>query len=63
MAKINPVLSVPVVELSGRNLCQSYAVMRLWARQLSQYDGATDYEKYWVDAMCDIGTDCEFSTS
>lgn len=55
---INPTTSVPVIELNGKILTQSYAILRYFARQLGRYDGETDEEKYWTDAMCDIVIDC-----
>ena len=56
--QMNPATTVPVIELNGRILTQSYAVLRHFARQLGRYDGETDEEKYWADAMCDIVIDC-----
>ncbi|KAK5020098.1 hypothetical protein LTR16_012639, partial [Cryomyces antarcticus] len=39
----------------------SYAILRHFARQLGAYDGETEDEKYWADAMCDIVLDCTFT--
>jgi glutathione S-transferase len=36
---------------------QSYALLRLWARQLGKYDGKNDLERYYVDAITDIASD------
>lgn len=55
---MNPTTSVPVVELNGTILTQSYAILRHFARQLGRYDGETSEEKYWADALCDIVIDC-----
>ncbi|KAF8608248.1 glutathione S-transferase-like protein [Ceratobasidium sp. AG-I] len=57
MSKLNPLKSLPVVELDGAKYSQSYAILRLWARQLGKYDGKTDLEKYYVDAITDIASD------
>jgi len=32
---------------------------RRFARQLGAYDGESEEEKYWVDAMCDLAADCK----
>ena len=58
IAEMNPTGHIPVVELNGRILTQSYAILRHFARQLGKYDGETEEGKYWADAMCDIGIDC-----
>ena len=58
IAQMNPATTIPVVELNGRILTQSYAILRHFARQLGRYDGETEEEKYWADAMCDIVIDC-----
>ncbi|EON67430.1 hypothetical protein W97_06683 [Coniosporium apollinis CBS 100218] len=57
ISDMNPTASVPVIELNGRILTQSYAVLRRMARQLGAYDGETEEEKYWADAMCDVAID------
>ncbi|KAL2351514.1 glutathione S-transferase [Cryomyces antarcticus] len=54
---MNPTATIPVVELNGKILTQSYAILRHFARQLGAYDGETEDEKYWADAMCDIVLD------
>lgn len=59
IAEMNPTGHIPVVELNGRILTQSYPMLRHFARQLGKYDGETEEEKYWADAMCDIGIDCK----
>ena len=48
-----------LVEINGKILTQSYAIVRHFARQLGAYDGKTEDEKYWVDAMCDLASDCK----
>lgn len=58
ISKLNPTSSIPVVELNGAILTQSYAILRKMSRLLGKYDGETEDEKYWVDAMCDIAIDC-----
>ncbi|MCJ1233899.1 hypothetical protein MMC14_001857 [Varicellaria rhodocarpa] len=55
--KKNPVKTLPVVELNGKTLTQSYAILRHIARLLGKYDGETEEEKYWTDVICDIGID------
>lgn len=50
--------------MPGRKiLTQSYAILRHWGRQLGAYDGETEDEKYWADAICDIVIDCKVSCS
>ncbi|KAB5589828.1 hypothetical protein CTheo_6730 [Ceratobasidium theobromae] len=55
--KINPLKSLPAVEMGGTMYTQSYPLLRLWARQLGKYDGKNDLERYYVDAMTDIASD------
>lgn len=55
---LNPTGNVPVVELNGKTLTQSYAILRHFARVLGAYDGKTEEEKFWVDRVCDIAIDC-----
>ncbi|KAL8909667.1 MAG: hypothetical protein Q9171_004938 [Xanthocarpia ochracea] len=57
----NPTANVPILELDGKTLTQSYAILRRFARQLGKYDGETEEEKYWADAMCDIAIDWRYS--
>ncbi|KAI9834917.1 MAG: hypothetical protein M1838_005439 [Thelocarpon superellum] len=57
LGAMNPLCTLPVLELNGRTLMQSYAMLRHFARLLNEYDGTTEEERYWVDAMCDIATD------
>lgn len=57
----NPTKSVPIVELDGKLLTQSYAILRHFARVLGAYDGKTEEEKYFADVICDIVVDCEYS--
>ena len=56
--EMNPNATIPVIELNGKILTQSYAILRHFARQLGKYDGQTEEEKYWADAMCDVAIDC-----
>ena len=58
---MNPNATVPVIELNRTILTQSYAILRHFARQLEKYDGQTEDEKYWADAMCDIAFTVRFS--
>ncbi|KAI4278233.1 MAG: hypothetical protein LQ337_001174 [Flavoplaca oasis] len=57
IAEKNPTATVPIVEINGKILTQSYAILRHFARLLGKYDGETEEEKYWADAMCDIAID------
>lgn len=59
LRKMNPASTVPILELNGKILTQSYALLRHFSRILDQYDGKTEDEKYWVDAMCDLAADCK----
>lgn len=58
ISELNPTGNIPVIELNGKILTQSYAILRHFARLLGNYDGKTEEEKYWADAMCDIAIDC-----
>ena len=58
---MNPVKKLPIVELNGEILTQSYAILRHFARLLGAYEGDDEEEQYWTDAMCDIATDCTWS--
>lgn len=59
----NPAGHIPVVEFEvdgeKRVLMQSYAMARYFGRVLGKYDGETEEERYWADALCDIIIDCE----
>ena len=56
---MNPCGNIPIIEMpNGKILTQSYAILRHWARCMGAYDGKTEDEKYWVDAICDIVIDC-----
>ncbi|CAE7083318.1 unnamed protein product [Rhizoctonia solani] len=55
--KLNPLKSLPVVEVGDAKYIQSYAILRLFARQLGKYDGKNDQERYYVDAVNDIASD------
>ncbi|ESZ95824.1 hypothetical protein SBOR_3766 [Sclerotinia borealis F-4128] len=58
LAKLNPTGNIPVVVMpDGKVLQQSYAIIRHWSRMLGAYDGKTEDEKYWADAICDIVVD------
>lgn len=59
LVELNPVKTIPVVKLNGKNLTQSYAILRYFAKLLKSYDGKTPEEQYWVDALCDIASDCK----
>ena len=51
---LNPTGNVPVVELNGQIMTQSYAIIRHFSRVLGNaYDGDTEDEMFWVDRMCD----------
>ena len=58
ISEMNPTKTIPVIELNGKILTQSYAIIRHFGRLLGKYDGETEDEKYWADAMCDIAIDC-----
>lgn len=57
LVKLNPTQTIPVLELNGRILTQSYAILRHFARLLGKYEGQAEDEIYWADAMCDIVAD------
>ncbi|KAJ1306186.1 hypothetical protein OPQ81_010895 [Rhizoctonia solani] len=57
ITKLNPLKSLPVVEIGDAKYAQSYAMLRLFARQLGKYDGKNDLERYYVDAINDIASD------
>ncbi|KAL2065414.1 hypothetical protein VTL71DRAFT_3084 [Oculimacula yallundae] len=58
IAEMNPTGNIPIIEMpNGKILTQSYAILRHWGRQMGGYDGKTEDEKYWVDAICDIVVD------
>lgn len=59
LVELNPVKTIPVVKLNEKNLTQSYAILRYFAKLLKSYDGKTPEEQYWVDALCDIASDCK----
>ncbi|CAE6529975.1 unnamed protein product [Rhizoctonia solani] len=54
---LNPLKSLPVLEVGGAKYFQSYAILRLLARKLGKYDGKNDEERYYVDAINDIASD------
>ncbi|CAE6476801.1 unnamed protein product [Rhizoctonia solani] len=57
ISQLNPLKSLPVVEIGSAKYIQSYAILRLFARQLGRYDGKDDLERYYVDAINDIASD------
>lgn len=57
LGSMNPLKAVPVVELNGKILVQSYPTLRFLARTLGAYDGTTSEEMYVVDQICDLGID------
>lgn len=61
LAGMNPLQAVPIVELNGQILTQSYAILRSWSRQLGMYEGVGEGERYFVDVVCDLGADCDYS--
>ena len=58
IAPLNPTSNIPIVELNGKILTQSYPTLRHFAGILGKYDGASEEEKYFVDVICDIVADC-----
>ena len=54
---MNPAAKVPILELNGKILTQSYAILRYLARLLHECDGQSAYERYLVDALCDVVID------
>ena len=60
LADLNPTTTVPVLELNGRRLTQSYPILRHLARLLGKYDGQTEEAKYFADLVCDIVIDCGY---
>lgn len=59
LQEMNPASTMPILELQGKAWTQSYALLRHFSRVLGKYDGRTEEEKYWVDAMCDLAADCK----
>jgi glutathione S-transferase len=56
---LNPMATLPVVELNGKVLTGSYPMLRRFSRLLGgMYDGETEEEKYFVDVICDLVVDC-----
>lgn len=62
IGQMNPLKTLPIVELNGKILTQSYAILRHMARLLGSYEGENEDEKYWTDVICDIGVDCMLPT-
>jgi hypothetical protein len=48
------VLTLPSVELSGKYLTQTVAILRLWSTKLGKYDGRTPEERYFVDVHLNL---------
>ncbi|ORY15638.1 glutathione S-transferase-like protein [Clohesyomyces aquaticus] len=61
ITSLHPTANIPVVELNGKILTQSYSILRHFAQQLETYGGTKEEEKYWVDGVCDIAIDTFFS--
>jgi len=58
-AEMNLTTNIPIIQMpGGKILTQSYAILRHWARQLGQYDGKIEDEKYFADVICDIVVNC-----
>lgn len=57
LAEWNPLATIPVIELNGRILTQSYAILRHFARVLGAYDGRTEDERFFADRVADVGID------
>ncbi|KAF2120496.1 glutathione S-transferase-like protein [Lophiotrema nucula] len=57
IAEMNPTSTIPVIELNGNILTQSYAILRHFSRLLGAYDGKSEEEKFFVDQICDIVID------
>lgn len=55
---MNPLGTVPVIELNCKILIQSCAILRQFARLWGEYDGENEEEKYWVYTLYDIVIDC-----
>ena len=52
---LNPTGNVPVVELNGQALTQSYSILRHFSRVLGNaYDGDSEAEMFSVDRSCDV---------
>lgn len=58
ITELNPTGKIPVVELDGKILTQSYPMLRHFARLMGKYDGQNEDEKYLADVICDIVIDC-----
>ncbi|KAL8283289.1 hypothetical protein RQP46_005699 [Phenoliferia psychrophenolica] len=56
-ANVNPVGSLPYLDLNGKILTQSYPLLRYLSGKLGKYDGKTAEEKYFVDIICDLVID------
>jgi prostaglandin-H2 D-isomerase / glutathione transferase len=55
---LNPTGNLPVVELNGQAITQSYPILRHFSRVLGNaYDGDSEAEMFWVDRICDIVID------
>ncbi|KAL8283290.1 hypothetical protein RQP46_005700 [Phenoliferia psychrophenolica] len=56
-ANVNPVGSLPYLDLNGKIFTQSYPLLRYLSGKLGKYDGKTAEEKYFVDIICDLVID------
>lgn len=55
---LNPIGNLPVVELNGQAMTQSYPILRHFSRLLGNaYDGDSEAAMFWVDRICDIVID------
>lgn len=53
-----PTGNLPVVELNGEVITQSYPILRHFSRVLDNaYDGDSEAEMFWVDRICDVVID------
>eukprot|EP00842_Homolaphlyctis_polyrhiza_P006523 jgi/Hompol1/6872/HPOL_002359-RA len=56
-ADVNPVGSLPIVQLNGRNLAQSVPILRYIAKKLGKYHGSNDDQELFIDQFTDIYID------
>lgn len=59
--EMNPNATIPVVELNGKILVQSYAMIRHFGRLLGKYDGETEEGKYvvsWARKLINVRNTC-----
>ncbi|KAL4732022.1 hypothetical protein ACLX1H_001027 [Fusarium chlamydosporum] len=48
---------LPAIEYKGQILNQHIAILRFLSRELGEYDGKTNHDKYLADAVADIYTE------